>query len=110
VFVIAEIWNGENRLFLDAAKRSPVTEKGEVDCMREIDLYYDPHERATPELLFDLIEEWKTQWIERGTAFGARVNVKDLEKAEQWLRDGADYVTCIERQHGRGKIYLSPLA
>jgi len=110
VFVIADLWNGEKRLFLDAARRNAVTEKGEVDCVREIDLYYDPYRIIPPSKILTLIEEWKREWTERGVAFGARVNVRDVEKAEQWLRDGADQVVCIERQRGRGKIYLAPLA
>jgi len=109
-FVIADLWNGEKRLFLDAARRNAVTEKGETEGVRDIDLYYDPHQKMPPEAILELIEKWKTEWIERGVAFGARVNIRDVEKAEQWLRDGANYVLRIERERGRGEIYLAPLA
>ena len=110
VFVTADLWNGGKRLFLEAARRYAVTEKGEAEGVRDIDLYYDPYRILRPDVILELIEKWKTEWIARGTAFGARVNVKDVEKAEQWLRDGADYDLCIERERGRGKIYLTPLA
>lgn len=111
LFVIADIyWNGGERLFLETASRKALTEKGENEGVRDIDLYYDPYRIMHPEATLELIEKWKTEWIARGIAFGARVNVKDVEKAEQWLRDGADYDLCIERERGRGKIYLTPLA
>ena len=109
VFVMADLWNGGKRLFLEAARRYAVTEKGEAEDVRDIDLHYDPYDKMPPEAIRERIEKWKTEWIERGNAFGARVNVKDVEKAEQWLRDGADYDLCIERERGRGKIYLTPL-
>jgi len=110
VFVMADLWNAEKRLFLEAARRYAVTEKGENEGIRDIDLYYDPYRIMPPEAILELIEKWKIEWIERGTAFGARVNVKDVEKAEQWLRAGANFDLCIERERGRGKIYLTPLA
>ena len=110
VFVMADLWNGGKRLFLEAARRYAVTEKGENEGVRDIDLYYDPYRILRPDVILELIEKWKTEWIERGIAFGVRVNVKDVEKAEQWLRDGADYDLCIERERGQGKIYLTPLA
>jgi len=110
VFVMADLWNGKKRLFLEAASRKAVTEKGENEGIRNIDLYYDPYRIMLPEAILELIEEWKTEWIARGIAFGVRVNVKDVEKAEQWLRDGANYDLCIERERGRGKLYLTPLA
>jgi len=108
VFVIADLWNGEKRLFLEAARRYAMTEKGENEGVRDIDLHYDPYDKMPPEAILELIVKWKTEWIERGNAFGAQVNVRDVEKAEQWLRGGADYDLCIERECGRGKIYLTP--
>jgi hypothetical protein len=108
VFVIADLyWNGGERLFLEAASRKALTEKGENEGMRDIDLYYDPYRVMRPEAILELIEEWKTEWIARGIASGVRVNVKDVEKAEQWLRDGTNYDLCIERERGQGRIYLA---
>jgi hypothetical protein len=107
---MADLWNGGKRLFLEAASREAMTEKGENEGMRDIDLYYDPYRILRPGVILELIEKWKIEWIARGIAFGARVNVKDVEKAEQWLRAGANFDLCIERERGRGKIYLTPLA
>jgi hypothetical protein len=103
-------WDGGERLFLEAASRKAVMEKGENEGIRDIDLYYDPYRVMRPEAILDLVEKWKTRWIARGVAFGVRVNVKDVEKVEQWLRDGANYDLCIERERKQGKIYLTAQA
>ena len=111
VFVIADLyWDGGERLFLEAASRKAVMEKGENEGIRDIDLYYDPYRVMRPEAILDLIEKWKIKWIARGVAFGVRVNVTDVEKVEQWLRDGANYDLCIEREREQGKIYLTAQA
>jgi len=58
VFVIADLyWNGGERLFLEAASRKAVTQKGENEGIRDIDLYYDPYRVIRPKAILDLIEK-----------------------------------------------------